>query len=300
MLNRQNKILSRSIFILGIVLLLVACEGRPKGVLNQNEMTSILTDLHKLDGCLYEKGYQFGHFPDKAPYYNFVLKKHGITQAEFDSSLVWYTKNPKKFEKIYTDVLIQLTNLDNEIKAGKYHPFDSAELAIMRINLWKKGIKYNFTKDSTRTNLNFEIADSTLLLGDVYILKFLQRIAPEDSSTNRHAVLRINYANGKTDSVYCISHNDSLLRRYTFRLSATKKLKIKSLSGELLGSTKYKGKFHVLLDSISLTRKYNVLKQDSLRKVVQKVNSILKIQKSKPKLVSIRRQDIFQNIKENN
>ena len=287
MSNQQFNIFCRFVFILGIILALTACNGRPKGVLGQSKMTDVLTELHKLDGCLNEKGYQYGHYPDKAPYYKFILKKYDITQAQFDSSLVWYTKNPKQFEKVYANVLINLNNEKDVIASSKYHPVDSAALAKMKINLWNKRKLYNFTKDSTRTRLDFEIKDNNLLLGDVYVLRFLQRIAPEDSCKKQHVVLRINYTNGKCDSAYTIAHHDSLLRRYTLRLPALKKLKIKSISGELLGSKTYKGKFHAMLDSITLTREFNGLKQDSLRKIVEKADSILNVKKNKLRLDSI-------------
>jgi len=294
MLNLPDKIFVRIILGLGIILLLNACEGHPRGVLSQREMTGVLTDLHKLDGCLYEKGYQYGHLNDKAPYYKFVLNKHGITEAQFDSSLVFYTKNPKQFEEIYTKVITQLTDFDNEVKSNKYHPVDSAKLAIIKVNLWKKAIRYNFNKDSVRTKLNFEIIDSTLWFGDVYTLRFLQRITPEDSCTNQYVVMRINYVNGKTDSARVESHNDSLLRRYTFHMPALRKLKIKSISGELLGSSKFKGTFNATLDSISLTREYNALKLDSLHKVVQKADSVLNIKKSKLKPDTLQKSKVLQ------
>lgn len=294
MFNLSNKIFVRFFLGLGFILLLNACEGHPRGILSQSDMTDVLTDLHKLDGCLYEKGYQYGHFDDKAPYYNFVLNKHGITEAQFDSSLVWYTKNPKQFEEIYTNVLTQLTDFDNEVKNNKYHPIDSAKLAIMKVNLWKKGIRYNFTKDSVRTKLNFEIIDSTLWFGDVYTLHFLQRIAPEDSCLNQQVVMRINYVNGQKDSARIESHNDSLLRRYTFHMPALRKLKIKSISGELLGSSKFKGTFNASLDSISLIREYNTLKLDSLHKVVLKADSALQIKKSKLKSDTLQKTKVLQ------
>jgi len=285
--NQRFNLFIRFILILGIVLAFSACNGRPKGVLSQSKMTDILTDLHKLDGCLNEKGFQYGHYPEKAPYYKFILKKYDITQTQFDSSLVWYTKNPKYFEKVYANVLINLNKEKDFIASSKYHPVDSVAMAKMKINLWNKRKQYNFTKDSTRTRLDFEIKDNNMLLGDVYVLRFLQRIAPEDSCKKQHIVLRINYTNGKCDSAYAVAHHDSLLRRYILRLPALKKLKIKSISGELLGSKTYKGKFHAMLDSISLTREFNGLKQDKLRRIVEKADSILNIKKNKLKSDSI-------------
>ena len=38
-----------------------------------------------------------------------MLEKHGTTQAEFDSSLVWYTAHPQLFDKIYPKVIARLS-----------------------------------------------------------------------------------------------------------------------------------------------------------------------------------------------
>ena len=268
MLNLPYKIFNRFILLVTITLLLSACDRRPNGVLNQNDMTNVLTEMHKTDASLMERGLAYNHYSDKAPFYKFIFKKYKITQTQFDSSLVWYSKNPRIFGNIYTKVLANLTDLQKEVKNGKYHPVDTIDLTKMRTSIWNKRMKYLLTKDSTRTHLNFDISESNFMLGDVYELKFLQRIAPVDSSTNQRITLRINYANGKADSVSAIAYHDSILRRYTIRLHAFRKLKIKTISGELLGSKSYKGKMNCLTDSISLIREYNMKIQDSLRKVV--------------------------------
>ena len=269
MLNLLNNFFSRFIFLTGILFLLSACESRPNGVLNESKMATVLTEMHKTDACLNEKGLTFGHYSDKSPYYSYIFKKYHVTQVQFDSSLVWYSKNPRVFSNIYDKVLINLTSLQKEVKNGKFHPVDTVDLSKMRNYIWNKRIRYILTKDSARTKLDFLITDNSLLYGDVYILKFLIRIAPEDSCKKPRIVLRLNYANGKTDSVSRTAFNDSILRRYTFRLRAFRKLKIKSLSGELLASKMYKGKMNVSIDSISMFREFNAKKQDSLRKVVE-------------------------------
>lgn len=265
----QNNFLGKTVILIGIIALLVACNGRPKGVLNQHDMINILTDLHKLDGSMYAKGLPYNQFDLKNEYYVSVLNKYGVSQAEFDSSLVWYSKNPKNFDKIYDKVLEQLTVLQNDINKGKYHPVDSTELAKIKIPIWNKRTKYVLTKDSARTHLAFEVQDQNFMLGDVYILKFLQRIAPEDSSTNKLIRFQINYANGRVRGVIKKTTNDGITRRFTLRISSIHPSKIKSISGELLGSTKYKGKLNATIDSISLTRIYDSRKQDSLLKVLQ-------------------------------
>ena len=272
MFNQPNKNSFQIVLILGFFLLLSACDGRPRGVLDQKDMTKILIDMHKTEAILSERGLSYSRYSSKAPYYNFVLKKYGITQAQFDSSLVWYTKNPKKFGRIYDDVTAQLTKFQKEIKGGKYHAVDTLELAKIKVNIWMQRTKYILTKDSARTHLDFDFPNQGFMYGDTYILKFLLRIAPEDSSVRQRVILRINYANGKVDSVYKTAYHDSLLRRYTFRFPAIHKLKIKSISGQLLGSSAYKGKLHATVDSIALFRQFNPVLQDSLRKMVQKAD----------------------------
>ena len=288
MWNLRIKFFSQFAVIVSLLLVLASCSNRPKGVLNQEDMANILTDMHKLDGALVERGIMFSNDSTKMKYYNFVFAKYNISKANFDSSLVWYTKNPQEFNNIYNKVLLNLSLQEKEVKSGKYHFIDSVELAKVKSEIWKKRTKYALTKDSTRTRLEFEVVDPSLLYGDVFILHFLLRIAPEDSCTKQHIALRLNYQNGKVDSAFAVAHHDSLLRRYTIKLPATRKLKIKSISGELLGSKIYKGKLHATLDSISLIRKFNPIHQDSLRKLVQKLEPKRKVLPKKGKIAPLK------------
>ena len=287
MSNIRIKFFSQFAVIVSILLIFAACSNRPKGVLDQEDMVNLLTDMHKLDGALVERGLMFSNDTTKTKYYNFIFAKYNITKANFDSSLVWYTKKPQEFNNIYNKVLINLSLQEKEVKSGKYHFIDSVELAKVKSELWRRRNKYELTKDSTRTKLDFEVVDPSLLYGDVYILRFLLRIAPEDSCTKQHISVRLNYQNGKVDSAFAMAHHDSLLRRYTIKLPATRKLKIKSISGELLGSKAYKGKLHATVDSISLIRKFNPVHQDSLRKLVQKLEPKRKAILQKGKAVPV-------------
>ena len=93
----------------------VSC--RPRGILHSWEMREVLIDLHKTDALLQIHGIKTGNEEAKRIYYAQVLERHGITQAEFDSSLVWYTAHPKLFDKIYPKVLAQLDAEEAEFMA---------------------------------------------------------------------------------------------------------------------------------------------------------------------------------------
>lgn len=276
-----NNLLLKFSFYSVFLLLLGSCNTRPSGVLSDSKMTDVLTEMHKLDGALYEKGLMYSHDVEKDSYYNSVFKKYGVSKAEFDSSLVWYTKNPKRFDLIYVDVLARLTALDEDVKKGKFHPVDSVKLKHMKVNVWNKRTLYTLTNDSSRTKLDIEILNDSFLLGDVYVLKFQQRIAKEDSCKNQHVVFRINYYFEKSDSLSVSTHNDNLTRSYTLRMKAKKKIKIKSLSVTLLGSSSYKGKLNATTNIIHLNREFNELKRDSLVKIIYRIDSTENAQKQK-------------------
>lgn len=95
-----------SLCLLAFVLTLGSC--RPRGVLSSGEMREVLVDLHKTDAMIQLAGLSYNNQEAKAIYYAQVLQRHGITQAQFDSSLVWYTANPQLFNKIYPKVMADL------------------------------------------------------------------------------------------------------------------------------------------------------------------------------------------------
>lgn len=104
----MNRI-ARNMLLAGIGICLAGMAGcRPKGVLSSREMRDVLYDLHRTDGAIQVAGYNYSHDEELAAYYKSVLDKHGITQAQFDSSLVWYTDNPQRFNKIYPKVVARL------------------------------------------------------------------------------------------------------------------------------------------------------------------------------------------------
>ena len=106
------------VLILGsLFFILSGC--RPKGILHSGEMREVLVDLHKTDAILQVAGMQFGQGEEKAMYYAVVLDRHGITQAQFDSSLVWYTAHPQLFDKIYPKVLADL-KAEEDLFAAQY------------------------------------------------------------------------------------------------------------------------------------------------------------------------------------
>lgn len=264
---------NNTIFVIVLVMfLLVSCHIKPAGVLGEKKMTSLLTEIHQTEGVLQSQGIDFNTPEVKKQYYAMVLKKFKVSEAVFDSSLVWYTKHPKEFGQVYNNVLANIDTLNNQVQKGKFHPGDVD--GVQETNLWTRRIKYEFTKDSARNVINFDIPNTNnLMVGDLYKLSFLRKVARSDSSVSPYVVLRINYQNGKKDSIYMKTVNDNLLKRYTLTFKARDSFKIKSLNGTLLGVYKAKGKLIGKVDSVKLIRRFNIYQQEKLKKRIDLLDS---------------------------
>lgn len=112
---------------------------RPRGILHSGEMRRVLVDLHKTDAMIQVYGFRFSDYETKDAYYAQVLEKHGITQAQFDSSLVWYTAHPQFFNKIYPKVLKDLA---------------AEEAAFTELHAEELAIKPNKKKDASTEKEN--------------------------------------------------------------------------------------------------------------------------------------------------
>lgn len=83
---------------------------RKKPLLDQKRFTNLLIDMHATDGVLsVNRGYTLELEKKNYTYYNSVLKKYGITKAEFDSCLYFYSSQPQLFTKIYDAVIDSLS-----------------------------------------------------------------------------------------------------------------------------------------------------------------------------------------------
>lgn len=284
--NRKSKsqmmlLKHRFIFLITIILIfLSACSNRPKGVMSKSEMRTFLTDLHLLEGTLTTR-YELND-REKAYYYQVLFEKHHVTKAEFDSSIVYYTKNPKVFERIYSKVNKNLDNLKMDVESGKYLPVipDSIKFKPENINIWTRNIAFKYPKDTVKNNLTFTIIDNQLLTKDLYTFSYRMIAYTKDSLQTAYTTLRIHYADGVVDSLWHDVKTDSVMRRYKFMFNASRNYSIDSLTGTFysyqnkLDSLKSDSlninsssldSLNIRIDSISLFRKYIPFLRDSLK-----------------------------------
>ncbi len=99
----KNKFRFHLCLICMFVFAVAGCKvKRPSDVISESKMENLLYDYHVAksmgDNLPYSENYK------KALYIDAVFKKYGTTQAAFDSSMVWYTRNTEILSKIYDKV----------------------------------------------------------------------------------------------------------------------------------------------------------------------------------------------------
>lgn len=88
-------------------LCLAACQvKRPDTVLTDAEMENVLYDYHIAKAMGEDIPYNDSY--KKVLYIESVFKKYGITEAQFDSSMVWFARNPEALTKVYGKVTQRL------------------------------------------------------------------------------------------------------------------------------------------------------------------------------------------------
>lgn len=97
MMRRTQKILLSAIVFFS----LCACEpdkGEP--IIKEDEMANLLADYYVIQSAISLYGLE----QDEAAcfYYQKLMEDYGYTEAEFDSSMVWYSHNMDVLETVFT------------------------------------------------------------------------------------------------------------------------------------------------------------------------------------------------------
>ncbi len=101
------------------LLSLVSCqEDRPhRYVLEKEELVPIIVDFHLLYAIQSSSEFrELAREADTVDTYSYIFDKHGISKAEFDSSIAWYSRHPKLLTEIYDQVVMSLTQMQDSLE----------------------------------------------------------------------------------------------------------------------------------------------------------------------------------------
>lgn len=156
--------------LLGAALLVGCGKQIPTDVIQPDRMENILYDYHlsisMSNNLSYSDNYQ------KEAYKNYVFRKYSITEAEFDSSMVWYTRHTEELAAIYKRLgerfrkekkQVQTLLAQRENKPATSQPGDT-------VNVWYDRTIYWLTDAPLTDKVTFEIpTDSNFKAKDAFL-----------------------------------------------------------------------------------------------------------------------------------
>lgn len=210
-----------------VVLTFMGCKpGIPGKYLQPDEMVEILYDYHIADGIV-----STGRDNDTLALRTFrasILRKHEVSEADFDSSMVYYTRHTQLLKDVYTKLADRLNNEAVALggaSSGMSDGFSSSDTT----DIWRLSQSFVLSPYAATNRLSFEVAaDTAFHAGDRIILDFDAQFIYQDGMRDAQAVLAVTYDNDSTE-VY--SNGVMSTSHYQLQINNTGRLRVKSVRG---------------------------------------------------------------------
>ena len=98
---------------------LLSCDRTPSGVLSVNEMGDLIVDMQLAEAYIESHMQDFTDDSSKLVVKQSIFKKYGITQQDYDSSLVWYAHNMDSYIKAHDRAVGKLQSMQKKAIKSK-------------------------------------------------------------------------------------------------------------------------------------------------------------------------------------
>lgn len=226
----MKKLMICLVAVMALLFCVSSCKpSLPSGVLSKGKMTDILYDYHLALAMAHMD--DNGDKGQSLAYREAVLRKHDVTSAEFDSSMVYYMRHTELLEDVYKDLT---DRYNNEITAMGGSVKEGGEFANLSAtgdtaNVWNLATSMVFMPVKPFNSTSFDIkVDSTFHKGDRLMLDFDAQFIYQDGMRNGVAMLAVQFGN---DSIAQRTIMIQSTQHYSVELSDADSLGIKSVKG---------------------------------------------------------------------
>ena len=175
MIRSMNKILP----VIALCLIFIpSCKSREKKeLIPLKTFSRIMYEIHLSDGLLSSTMIRNRYYArDSVANYRDIAENHGYTKEALDRTIKYYfTKDPKKFIKIYDNTIATLTEM--ELRLEDEMLVESSRYG----GMWKGQSSYLFSGLPDTTRISF---DHIFHTPGVYSIKFTLTLHPADQSVN--------------------------------------------------------------------------------------------------------------------
>lgn len=222
---------NRWAIVMFFLLTMVACKPTvPSDYIQPDDMEDILYDYHVAQAMGRESNPQQDAYEENA-YFMAVLKKHEVSKADFDSSLVYYYTHAERLKKIYARVSERLDNEANALGAtmGELGRYSSYSASGDTANVWKGASEVLLMPLPTASRYDFQLkADSSYHKGDSFMFQFNADYIYESGSRDAVVCLLSCY---EGDSIVQTVYHITMSGVSQIRVPAVRDLRLKEMHG---------------------------------------------------------------------
>lgn len=218
------------LFLLFALSTLLACKPTvPSKYIQPDDMEDLLYDYHVAQALASVDpmaNYDF----ERTKYFLAVLKKHGVTQADFDSSMVYYYSHLDRLKPIYQEVNDRLADEAKSVGAsvgsGRYLGYSTTGDTA---NIWKNTSDLILIPRPTMNRFDFTVeVDTSFYKGDSFVFQFMSEYLWQSGSKDAVVCIVTKY---EGDSIIQTTNHVSVSGISQIRVPANREQKLKQMYG---------------------------------------------------------------------
>lgn len=220
-----------ALFLIVLVVMVVGCKPKvPSEYVQPDDLEDILYEYHLAESMARnEQTMNAGY--NQTKYFLAVLEKHHVTEAVFDSSLVYYYSHAERLKDIYSNVYERLANDAKKLGAsvGDINRYSQYSETGDTANIWRNETAMLLLPRPTKNRFDFVIkADSTFKVGDSFMFQFVTEHIWQSGSKDAVVCIKTTY---EKDSVIQTVNHVSISGISQLRIPSNRTLNIKELRG---------------------------------------------------------------------
>ena len=240
--------------VLGAAMMVSCGKQIPEDIIQPAEMEELLYDYH----LALSLGYDVSNLDNvtKEGMKDYALKKHKVTREDFDSSMVWYTRNASFLHEIYVNLEKRYLMAENRMKTQINKRSGQIEISLSgdSVDVWSDRDLYWLSNSTLTNKVTFNLkADTTFKPLDALSLEANFTFFSPDQLLESKAVVGLNFT-FKNDSTQSLVQTVTTSGKQSFYLKADSAFTFESVTGFIYCASTDSVSGDVLVNDIRLMR----------------------------------------------
>ena len=217
------------------LLLGAGCNKRPRGVLSDDEMVGLIADMQIAE--VYMQQHNSGYYNDsiRDSAVQWALDKHGLSKADFDSTMTWYGRNIDDYLNLFGKV-------DAELAKRQNRAIGETEKNLVSTDLWPYSRHILISENAPSNGLAFSLPLNDIPKGERITWKMRLK-----GLSSGNVLLGVDYDNGMSSYTYQTQNGNS---KIDLTLQTDTAYNVKRVFGYM--RTKEDHSLPIWIDSIAL------------------------------------------------